>query len=304
MTYAITEFVQGLLPGLKKDTVTEDLRVSIETLNKNVIPTLDKVTTLLRTKFSSKLSREIEEQFNRAYKGKISKQPNMLLTVKLCMPNILQNAEYVLTRLEDILEATIVPDGLTSRKAAMIRASKQISFLTDFTTDLMNIIMILETLERNGTLAETMEVSKGTHLRVSRNIVRYAYAITDFSREPKAYTKLYEEMKDLYVAGDNVKNLRMAGSEIEIDPFDSRIVQNVAYNPIYHARMLVAQWQAKRYHAAKDKKKLLELRVLQLKAEQEGKGDPRILNEINYTQGRIDRLDNDLHDTETDLGVA
>lgn len=302
MTFAISEFVQGLLPGLKKDTVLEDLRVSIDNIDKIVVPSMDKVTAVLKDKFKSQALTDLNKAFNSAYKGKI-KGNNFLVIARDCLANIRANADYVDSQLQELLESTIVPDGLTSRKAVMIRSSKQIAFIADMTLDLANVALILETLEANGELSDDMELSKGTTIRVQRNIVRYAYALMDFSKDPKEFQKLFEGTRDLYVGGSNAKNVSAAATEPELDPFDSRLVQNVAYNPIYHLRIAVAQWQAKRYHAAKDKKKLLELRVLQLKAEQEKKSDPRILNEINYTQSRIDKIDRDLHETETDLGM-
>lgn len=302
MTYAISEFVQGLLPGLKKDSVIEDLRVSTDNIDKNVIPSMDRVTALLKDKFKSQAMQDIDRAFKNAYKGK-QKGPNLLVIVRDCLNNVRQNADYVSAQLQELLESTIVPDGLTSRKAVMIRSSKQISFIADMTLDLANVALILETLEVNGELAEEMELSKGTTIRIQRNIVRYAYALADFGKDPKDFQSIFEGTRDLYIGGANAKNVKAASTEIEVDPFDSRLVQNVAYNPIYHARIAIAQWQAKRYHAAKDKKKLLELRVLQLKAEQEKKGDSRILKEINYTQSRIDKIDRELHEIESDLGM-
>lgn len=303
MTFAISDFVKGLLPGLKKDTVLEDLRISMDTLDKTVIPMMDRITTVLKTKFKNEHLREIEEEFNRAYKGQFKKQPNMLLTIKDNLGNIRSNADFIQERLEELLDSTIVPDGLTSRKAVLIRAAKQISFLTDFTLDSMNMVLILETLAVNGELAEDMELSKGTMIRIQRNVVRYAYAITDLGKGPEKFKKSYEGMRDVYVGGKNARNVQLAGTEVEVDPFESRLVQNVAYNPIYHIRIAVAQWQASRYKAAIEKKKVLELRVLQLKAEMDNKGDPRILNEINYTQSRIDKLEAAIHDAEASVGM-
>ena len=304
MTYAICDFVKGLLPGLKKETVLEDLRISIDIIDKTVVPALDKITTVMKDKFKSKHSQELENAFKKSYKGSIANGTNMLITLRNSMGNIRQNAEYVEKRLSEILESTIVPDGLTSRKAAMIRASKQVSFITDMTLDVLNVVLILETVEQNSTLLEDMEVSKGTALRVQHNIARYAYAVSDFNRKPADFEKLYEKMKDVFVGGANAANVSISVKETEIDPFDSRMVQGVAYNPLYHARIAVAQWQASRYHASKEKKKVLELRVLQLKAENDNKQDPRILKEINYTQSRIDKFDREIHDTEDELSMA
>lgn len=303
MSYAICEFVKGLFPGLKKDTVLEDLRVTVDNIDKIVIPMLDKLTTTIKGKFESEDMREVDKVFMRSYKGKFGRQPNMLITLKLAMPNVRQNADFIRDQLESILDTTIIPDGLTSRKAVMIRAAKQVSFISDFTIDFMNVALILETLAHNGELSEEMEVSKGTQIRIQQSIVRFAYAVSDLGTEPKDYEKAYGKTKDIYVGGANAKNVAMSASEPEIDPFDSRMANGVAYNPIFHIGMAIAQWQAKRYQSNKEKKKILELRVLQLKAEMEQKGDPKIVQEINYTQSRIDKLDRDIHDAEQSVGM-
>lgn len=304
MTYPIFDFINGLLPGLKKESILEDLRVSLDSYDKNLTPVLDKITALHKDKFKSQNARDLNDAFNRAYKGAIKGRPNMLLTLKEASSNIRVNADFVVKCLEEILESNVIPDGITSRKATMIRLAKQITFLVEYSLDLMNVILTNEAIHLNSELQESMEVSKGAMIRVEKNLIRFAYAVADFSKKPDDFVKLYKKMKDIYVGGSNSKNAAAAASEIEIDPYDSRLVHNVAYNPIYHVRMAIAGWQARRYQNAKEKKKLLELRVLQLKAEYDNKKDPKILNEINYTQNRVDKIDRELHEVDEDLGIA
>jgi hypothetical protein len=67
--------------------------------------------------------------------------------------------------------------------------------------------------------------------------------------------------------------------------------------------MVVAEWQSNRYKANKDKKKTLELRLLHLKLQNEGKDDPKIEKEINYIQGRVDKIERYLKDVEESLEV-
>jgi hypothetical protein len=73
--------------------------------------------------------------------------------------------------------------------------------------------------------------------------------------------------------------------------------------PVYHFRMMIAEYQLKRYRSNENKKRALELRLLHIKMLKEQKNDPRLEKEISYVQGRIDGLERDMADVKESLGI-
>jgi hypothetical protein len=72
-------------------------------------------------------------------------------------------------------------------------------------------------------------------------------------------------------------------------------------NPIYHLRSILAEWQAKRYKYNKERKALLELRLLQLNMKNSNTSDPKVQKEIEYIQSRVDDLGMYISSVEEDL---
>jgi hypothetical protein len=64
--------------------------------------------------------------------------------------------------------------------------------------------------------------------------------------------------------------------------------------------MAIANYQIERYNSNKEKKKVLELRLLHLRLLNDGKNDPKIEKEINYIQRRVDSLDRKIKDSEAE----
>jgi hypothetical protein len=62
--------------------------------------------------------------------------------------------------------------------------------------------------------------------------------------------------------------------------------------------MIVAEYQVARYKEKKELKSILELRLLNLKKTIDGSGDAALEKEINYTQSRIDKLNEQLRKAE------
>jgi hypothetical protein len=76
-----------------------------------------------------------------------------------------------------------------------------------------------------------------------------------------------------------------------MDPIGSHMVQGFEMNPIYHFRLMVAEWQANRYKSYKEKKKLLEVKLLNLKIAKDGKRDPKLDREVIYYESVVEDLE-------------
>jgi hypothetical protein len=76
-----------------------------------------------------------------------------------------------------------------------------------------------------------------------------------------------------------------------IDPIGGGMVAGFEMNPIYHFRLMIAEWQADRYKSYKEKKKLLEVKLLNLKIAKDGKRDPKLDREVNYYESLVEDLE-------------
>jgi hypothetical protein len=62
-------------------------------------------------------------------------------------------------------------------------------------------------------------------------------------------------------------------------------------NPIFHIRIFLTDLEVNRLERLKDEKRLLELKIAELKAKQDGSDDPKIRQQIAYYENKLKRID-------------
>lgn len=301
----ITDFVKSLLPSLQKNQITEDLRITLSELEEIVTPSYRFATEYLKTsKIKSDKNKEIASQFYRNFdlQGS-SKQPSYVGEINRRIEFVKENVVYLRGLVEKDFDELTVSEGMTAKKVVVVRAVSALSFISRFSTDLLNYMYVQEAIAVNAELDESLQLSPAALKHVERNIGHFASLLSDFGIPNKDFSKILLTLPEVVVSSRTDQALKGMYSDQQLDPFKSSYIQGFTGNPIYHMRMVVAEWQSNRYKSNKDKKKTLELRLLHLKLQNEGKDDPKIEQEINYVQGRVDKIERYLKDVEESLEV-
>lgn len=92
--------------------------------------------------------------------------------------------------------------------------------------------------------------------------------------------------------------------ELKADHVDlfANLPQGFVGSPIYSIRLIFAQWEADRYRGLKDRKKMMELRLLHLTLLKEnGNTDVDVEKEIIYLQKRVSDIDFNLDKIEASI---
>lgn len=301
----IMDFVKSLLPSLQKNQITEDLRITLSELEEVVTPSYRFATEYLKTsKLKSDKNKELATQFYRNFdlQGS-SKQPSYIGEVNRRIEFIKENVVYLRELVEKDFDELTVSEGMTAKKVVVVRAASALSFISRFSTDLLNYMYVQEAIAVNAELDESLQLSPAALKHVERNIGNFASVLSDFGIPNKDFSKILLSIPEVVISSKTDQALKGMYSDQQLDPFKSSYIQGFTGNPIYHLRMVIAEWQSNRYKANKDKKKTLELRLLHLKLQNEGKDDPKIEQEINYVQSRVDKIERYLKDVEESLEV-
>jgi len=296
----IFSYVASLLPRLTKDQVLEDLRHTGEELVSVAQPTYRNGADFFRTsKFESDKVRDLQDSFNDKFdRSGGPKQSTFLGEINARLPFLVENTEYVTKQCELLFERDIVSDGLTAKKALLMRAAEHLSFLSRLSLDVLNYVYTFEALAAGVEVSDDSGLSPAEAGHVERNIGVFASLLGDYGVPNKDFEKILLAIPEVVVSSRSEAQLASVFKERDLDPFKGQYVQGFTGNPIYHLRLLVAQWQASRYKANKDKKKMLELRLLHLELLKEKKNDPKIEQEIDYVRGRVASLDRYLREVE------
>lgn len=294
----ILDFIKKLSIHFSKDSVLEEIRLTTSAIDQFVIPSYLTASDYFRTnKLKSKEALDLSAKFYRSASiiGR-NKQPNFISEIYQMFKIIRENCETIGSQLEEILEADIISDGLTAKKAVLLRAVEQISFATDYATTLLNVIYAYEAEDISGIAPVTIK-------EVVASLNNFAIIISDYSISNHDFKKKLEIIPDAVIGGKAGAVAAGIYKEKTLDPFSTGIVTNFNYNPFYIIGKFKVELKVSRYKAATEKKKVLELRLLYLQQANENKGgDAKLEKEIEYLQGRINKLEKEIKDIADSVG--
>jgi hypothetical protein len=223
--------------------------------------------------------------------AKASSSVNLASEIYSKLPIVSENLGFIEKELAAVSNPDILTEAITAKKAILIRALDQISFISRYTLDLLTYIYVQETVAVDPEAEGELDISKNSAQRVIQNIATYASLLTVYGNKSFTLEKRLVNIPEVLLSEKTVDAVTSTFDADKLDPLNTPFAMNFFYNPIYHVRLIVAEWQASRYKANKDKKKMLELRLLYLKMLSDDKKDASVQKEIAYTQERIDSLE-------------
>ena len=293
----IVSFLQSLLPMLKKDSVLEDLRITKAELDKTVIPSYEAAAIHFKVnKIASKDTQTLADTFYRVYDlAKSNKQSSVVAEIFSKLPNLSANIVTITNNCEDILGEDILNDNLSARRAVLVRAAEHVSILVKLLVDFLTVVYYNEAMVYSKANADTIGLSAQTLKRVKEHVPYIARLLSTYGEDNKVFADKYNSVPDVILNIKTAAALQAVYREDKLDPMPSALASNFEGNPIYHIRLVIAEWQANRYKANKDKKKMLELRLLYLQSLAQESPDPQLEREIEYIQNRIDKIEYEMH---------
>lgn len=301
----ILSFVKSLLPHVQKEQVTEDIRVTLGELDDTVIPCYRTAAEFFRSnKPRSKEVAELSASFYRNFDLQGGqKAPSIIGDIDRRLPHMRENLAYVSELADELLEHDIIAEGLTAKKASLIRAADHISFASRYALDLMTQVYVYESVQADANVSETMSRPPGVIKHINNNIAAFAAIVSRYGIPNKDFRKIVLAIPDISMNPKVSSVVAGLYKEKDVDPISVGPLAGFVGNPIYHIRMTVAEWQVGRYKANKEKAKELSLRLLYLKSQLNNEASPELEREIEYTQERIDKLQARCREVEEELGI-
>jgi hypothetical protein len=289
----ILGFIKTLVPHISKNDVLEDIRITKQELEVTTIPIAKQAAEHFKiAKIKSQNAKDLINIFFRNYDlKKQSATVNFASEIHDRLSIVLKNLIFVEKQFEQTTNPDIIAEGITIKKAVMLRSIDQINFISRFTLDFITVVYQDETQELQEQSEETIGVSKAIKDRVDRQIALYGSLLSIYGDEKFDFEKRFDSIPDVILTERTQEAVTSTYGESKLDPIGAPSLAGFIGNPIYHVRLLVAEWQANRYKAMKDKKKMLEMRLLYLQLAQENKSDAKLEQEIAYIQSRIDKIE-------------
>lgn len=296
---SIINFVKAMLPRVQKSSIEEDIRTTIKELENITIPRYKATGEHLRVaplKDGGILSMQKQFYSDTAIKYQGS---NMIQDIGSAMDRILINLGQVDKIVDQVLDGDVLNEGLSVKKAHVVRAVGCMSFISTFGLEFLEYVLMCEQVA-NGADEPVDEYKTKYILGRYRSFFQ---KLSDYSMDPEKFKKAFLELPEAIITSKNADSLSSMFNPSKLDPFPSMGVTGFTGNPIYHVRLLVATWQGARVNVNKDRKRLLELRLLHLQELEQDSHNPKLEQEIDYLQKRVDKLDKSIREAEEDVGL-
>lgn len=307
MSFSLFKFLGNLMPTLKRSSILEDLKTTSSELNETLIPSYSDLASHFQLiKLKSPEMKEIDKMFYQEFKFKGSKQASLFGDISIRTSNLSSNLEFVQDSIEKLLETDVVREGLSAKKAVLLRLAESFAFITRYAMDLADYAFWYEAKAYDGDIAKQYDMTPNKIKRITKGIRAFGRCMTDLSEAPDVFRKQIGEIPEVHLTQKDQDVITSLYPPKKLNPFESSFgISGFTYSPVYHVRLLYAEWQTARYYSMKDKKRALSVKLLYLKELKEsGDKNPQLETEINYLQKRIDNYDRDIHEMERDANIG
>lgn len=296
----IFKFIGKLLPSVERNNVIDALRTLKKELEEQTIPTyqqaFDAGVFQSTAKFKSKWAQDFQVLFTNGTRN-LRVRGNYVegsLTVLKTLP---ARIDWLIEQFEKKTDQTIVANGITFPVANLMQFHQAVDFVVKFSRKVLLMTYINETsdyfkqrnIDTPFTPADIKEING---------------ALSDYVRTLAVVAhpdivKTLNSVPDVVVEGSDQAGTVGAYGNARLQPLGFTSAYHM--NPIYMVRQWIADLQVARYEEAKAERAALELFLIQLQQAQQGKEDAAVQKQIEYHNGRLQRLSLQIAKMEEDL---
>lgn len=282
-----SKYLSSLLPSFSRDQLMEDLDTIGDELRVHVIPPYQvAVKEFGKNPFYSNDAQKADEVFNKRlnekYKG------NHLTGVL----NALENSDSIIKLLQTMIDEEFAIDvtsaGLSTLRVNIMQLVEILGFTVRYARRHLNYILVCESCHHSGKqVTDSFSTGELDWLREGRDA--FINGINVLSMPKRDVEVKFKEIPNVLVTDESIETTQQLLGKDKTDPFQMRFIPLVL-NPIYHVRIRVAEYQAAKYREAKEERNILELRIMLLKEQREGRENAKIEKQIEYNEGRLQKI--------------
>lgn len=293
-------FLQSLLPAFDKSRILDNLDAIETSLQSNTLPPLK---TIAETVGDRAFKDAWTKGFNTAFLDKVKLKGRMRGNAYVVMHQIMETVNGNIPKIRQLTEKYFADDVL--RESMTIVRANLLQYIetVDFAVRMTNRLLILTMdLEEAVALNKKLDIPRAEFVWIESRLDAYYSAMLMLAGSTAEVEDRFKKMPDMVINESNAANVSAVVSDAETDPFRFGFI-GVKYNPIYHIRIAVAEYQVKRYNLAKEERQILELKLMRLRQLDDGQADAKLQQQIEYTAMRIEGLNYTIKKMEEDTNA-
>lgn len=293
----IREYVGSLLPMFKRDRVTEDARVLRGNLEQFALPAYKvAMENFASLKIKSKHIQDKYDDFNEIVKKVPGK--NVVEKIFLSLQYIQDNLGVIERQIDKKLETNIATAGTSAASATIIRSLEVMTFTVNYSLLFLNWLYWEETNAQGGQ-SHLGSLSNGEVKFINDKFPSFCRAVNIYVENHSKFEQLIKNIPDITVGSEVAEGALAVFDASQVDPMNYAVLDVYKIeNPIYHIRLIVAEFQNQVYTRNKELKMALEMRALRLQQVLDKEPNAQVEKELEYVQSRVEDLNAKIRDYE------
>lgn len=300
----IKTFFASLLPSFERSRLTEDVDLLRKELHDNLIPSFTNAANIFKAKgFKNKTTLVFNSLFG--YHVKVYQRVNYVEAIRGILITLPAKLDVIDSLIPELFAKDVTKETLTYRKMSVIRYLEAVRFVTKYSSKLLMRTLANETRAVNqSSELDDVQLTPVELTWLADNQTAFLDSIKVLDIQVKDLSAKLSDIPDVMVVPERMDVVKETVGVDKLDPLRFNFISAGKYNFIYHFRMAIAEWQVKQYEAKLEEKRVLELRTLALKKAYEGKQDARLEQQISYNEGRLQKLNYQIHKLEESHATA
>lgn len=286
---SLIDFIKSLIGRTEKSTLQKDIENVIKELEGYTLPQVSAAAEYSRV---NPFECPFYEVFSSHLHGmlRIRGSVNPFLALGEALDVCIINARFLKDVIDAEFQTDTLRDGMSARAGILIRSTESLAFISEYSMKVTDYLLQREI--EYVTKEADEDLAPATVAYIEDNMDRFMHLLFDMSVDPKDFKTMIDNVPAVVVNTSNISKVEALYSKSSLDPFkNGQAMNGFVGNPIYHVRMMIVAYEAKRLQNAKDRKKSLELRMIHLKNVKNDNPNPAVEREIEGLQKRIDEYD-------------
>jgi len=279
----LINYVKNTFHTIKKEDVVKNLDDIATAIKEEVIPTLDVVIKNSDLEVINKSKYVKSLMITSGIKAKDGR--DLFVKIKGIVTNINKSLSNLESLVLDELPDVVSDKTITVKDATILKTISDIGNITLFTGDVAYLILI------DGNVDNT-EFPKKKINDIIDNIPTYGNMLKVYGSNFNKTLENIKKLPDTLLVLDNKKaNMLEKIVSKNAKLIDIPNSSNFNYNPIYHVRMWLVDVEMLKYERLKDKKKLIELKIMELKLKAKNESNDKLTKQIEYYEEKLAKID-------------
>lgn len=281
----ISKFIKSLLPVFEKDRLISDLRVTRGEITElqDAYGTASKLLKNWKYQDDAVVSRMTD------FKRIMSTSENPIVEIGDRLDTVLKNLQQLEDMAVSTLGNSVSGNGLSYKQATIVKFCDSMFLVAKYARKFLNWVYVMETNHFGSSKPVTDSISKYELKWMEDTFVDFCNALKATSSDPGKVASGFTDIPEIQIADSDPESLRNTVGDNKLDPLKLGFIASKA-NPIYYVRMLVAEFQVRRFKEMKEELSLLQLRKMNLEKLKAGKPDANLERQIEYVESRAQKL--------------